>query len=215
MIRIVLADDHHIVRQGFKALLESEGDLQVVGEAGDGLTALELVQRLAPNLVIADVMMPGLTGLELTRQLQTLAPQTRVILLSMHSNEAYVLEALRNGAAGYVLKDSHASDLIQAVRKVAAGGRHLSEPLSERAIQAYAQMAHDANFDAYETLTNRERMILQLAAEGYSGTEIAQRLTISARTVETHRSNLMHKLGLHSQTELVRYALRRGILAND
>lgn len=215
MIRIVLVDDHHVVRQGFKALLESEGDLQVVGEAGDGLHALELVQRLSPNIVIADVMMPGMNGLELTRQLQTLAPQTRVILLSMHSNEAYVLEALRNGAAGYVLKDSHASDLIQAVRKVAAGGRHLSEPLSERAIQAYAQMAQDAHFDAYETLTNRERMILQLAAEGYSGSEIAQRLTISARTVETHRSNLMHKLGLHSQTELVRYAMRRGILAME
>jgi two-component system response regulator NreC len=157
--------------------------------------------------------MPEMNGLELTRQLQTLAPQVRVILLSMHSNEAYVLEALRSGAAGYVLKDSNASDLIQAVRKVAAGGRHLSEPLSERAIQAYAQMAQDAPFDAYETLTNRERMILQLAAEGYSGSEIAERLTISPRTVETHRSNLMHKLGLHSQTDLIRFALRRGILA--
>jgi DNA-binding NarL/FixJ family response regulator len=213
MIRIVLVDDHHIVRQGFRSLLESEGDLQVIGEAGTGLEALQLVPQLQPNVVVADVMMPEMNGLELTRQLQTLAPQVRVILLSMHSNEAYVLEALRSGAAGYVLKDSNASDLIQAVRKVAAGGRHLSEPLSERAIQAYAQMAQDAPFDAYETLTNRERMILQLAAEGYSGSEIAERLTISPRTVETHRSNLMHKLGLHSQTDLIRFALRRGILA--
>ena len=215
MIRILLVDDHHIVRQGFRSLLESEGDIQVVGEASNGLEALDLVPRLQPNIVIADVMMPEMNGLELTRQIQTLAPQVRVILLSMHSNEAYVLEALRNGAAGYVLKDSNASDLIQAIRKVAAGGRHLSEPLSERAIQAYASLAHDATFDAYETLTNRERMILQLSAEGHSGTEIADRLTISPRTVETHRSNLMHKLGLHSQTDLVRYALRRGILANE
>lgn len=215
MIRILLVDDHHIVRQGFRSLLESEGDFQVIGEAANGLEALEMVTRLQPNIVIADVMMPEMNGLELTRQLQTLAPQVRVILLSMHSNEAYVLEALRNGAAGYVLKDSNASDLIQAIRKVAAGGRHLSEPLSERAIQAYASLAHDASFDAYETLTNRERMILQLSAEGHSGTEIADRLTISPRTVETHRSNLMHKLKLHSQTDLVRYALRRGILANE
>ncbi len=215
MIRIILADDHHIVRQGIRSLLQAEGDFEIIGEAGNGLEALELIQRAQPNIAVVDVMMPEMNGLELTRQVQMLAPHVRVILLSMHSNEAYVLEALRSGAAGYILKDSNASDLIQGIRKVAAGGRYLSEPLSERAIQAYAQMAHDASFDAYETLTNRERMILQLAAEGYSGTEIAERLTISPRTVETHRSNLMHKLGLHSQTDLVRYAMRRGILMNE
>jgi two-component system, NarL family, response regulator NreC len=213
MITILLVDDHHLVRQGFRSLLESEGDMHVVGDAGDGLQALELVERLHPNLVVADVMMPGMNGLELTRQLHQAAPQTRVILLSMHANEAYVMEALRNGASGYILKDGYAVDLIQAIRKVAAGGRYLSAPLSERAIEAYAQMAQDASFDTYETLTNRERLILQLAAEGYSGTEIAQKLTISARTVETHRGNLMHKLGLHSQTDLVRYAMKRGIVS--
>lgn len=212
MISIILVDDHHVVRAGLKSLLECEGDLVVVGDAGDGLQALELVQRLHPDLVVADVMMPRMNGLELTRQLRQLEPQTRVILLSMHANEAYVLEALRNGASGYVLKDSYAADLIQAVRKVAAGGHYLSPPISERAIENYVQMARDAYIDEYETLTNRERMILQLAAEGNSAAQIAEKLTISARTVETHRSNLMHKLGLHSQMELLRYAMKRGIV---
>lgn len=215
MISIVLVDDHHIVRQGLKSLLEAEGDLHILGEAGDGLQAIELVERVHPDVVISDVMMPRLNGLEMARQLHQLTPETRIILLSMHSSEEYVLEALRAGVSGYVLKDSFAADLTQAVRKVASGGRYLSAPLSERALDAYARSAQDTHFDLYDTLTNRERTILQLAAEGYSSTDIATNLTISARTVETHRGNLMHKLGLHSQTDLVRYAMKRGILPSD
>ncbi len=154
--------------------------------------------------------MPGLDGLEVTRQAHDLSPLTRVIVLSMHSNEAYVLQALRNGAVGYVLKESSVAELAQAARTVAAGRRYLSTALSERAIEAYVEKARAAELDAYETLSGREREVLQLAAEGHSSAEIAARLFISPRTVETHRANLMCKLDLHSQTDLVRYALQRG-----
>jgi two-component system response regulator NreC len=209
---IVLADDHHIVRQGLRALLEAEPDFAVAGEAADGLAVADLVERLKPDVLVLDLMMPGLNGLDVVRQVKRRSPQTRVIILSMHANEAYVLEALRNGVAGYVLKDSTASDLAQAVREAAAGRRYLSPPLSERAIEAYAHKADAAPLDLYETLSGREREVLHLAAEGCNNTEIAARLCISARTVETHRANAMRKLGLRNQTDLIRYALRRGIL---
>ena len=211
-VTLLLADDHHVVRQGLRALLEAEPDFRVVGEASDGLEVPDLVERLQPRVLIVDLMMPGLNGLEVTRQVSKRSPQTRVLILSMHSNEAYVLEALRNGAAAYVLKDSSATDLVHAVREVAAGRRYLSPPLSERALDTYRQRAKEATLDIYETLTTREREVLHLAAEGHSGPEIASRLSISHRTVETHRANLMRKLGLQTQTDLVRYALRRGII---
>jgi DNA-binding NarL/FixJ family response regulator len=212
MTTIVLADDHHVVRQGLRALLEGQPDFQLVGEAGDGLEAVQLTERLKPDVLIIDLMMPSLNGLEATRQIGQRSPHTRVVILSMHANEAYVLEALRNGAAGYVLKDSSAADLVQAVREVVAGRRYLSAPLSERAIAAYIQKASDVALDPYEMLTNREREVLHLAAEGHTNAEIADQLSISPRTAETHRANLMHKLGLHTHTDLIRYALRRGIL---
>jgi two-component system, NarL family, response regulator NreC len=146
------------------------------------------------------------------RQAYQRSPGTRVVVLSMHANEAYVLEALRNGAAGYVLKDACVEDLVQAVREVGAGRRYLSANLSQQAIEAYVEKAQDAPCDSYERLTTREREVLQLSAEGRSNGEIATRLSISPRTAETHRTHLMRKLGLHSQTDLVRYALRRGII---
>jgi len=212
MTTIVLADDHHIVRQGLRVLLEGQPDFQLVGEAGDGLEAVQLTERLKPDVLIIDLMMPSLNGLEATRQVSQRSPHTRVVILSMHANEAYVLEALRNGAAGYVLKDSSAADLVHAVREVVAGRRYLSSPLSERAIAAYIQKASDVTLDPYEMLTNREREVLHLAAEGNTNAEIADQLSISPRTAETHRANLMHKLGLRTHTDLIRYALRRGIL---
>jgi DNA-binding NarL/FixJ family response regulator len=195
-----------------RALLEAEPDFLVVGDAGDGVIAAQQVERLKPDVLLVDVMMPGLSGLEVARQVMQRSPHTRVIVLSMHANEAYVLEALRNGAAGYVLKDSSTSELLQAVRTVACGRRYLSPPLSERAIEAYAQKAAPAPRDIYETLTTREREVLYMAAEGYSSSEIAARLAISPRTAETHRTHLMRKLGLHTQTDLIRYALRRGVI---
>jgi DNA-binding NarL/FixJ family response regulator len=209
---IVLADDHVVVRQGLRALLEAEPDFAIVAEAADGLEVADLVERLKADVLVLDLMLPGLNGLEVTRQVQQRWPQTRIVILSMYANEAYVLEALRNGAAAYVLKEASAADLVRAIREVMAGRRYLSPPLSESAIELYVQKAKAAPRDAYEALTTREREVLQLAAEGQSNPEIADRLGISARTVETHRANLMHKLDLRSQTDLVRYALRRGIL---
>jgi DNA-binding NarL/FixJ family response regulator len=215
MPTIVLADDHHIVRQGLRALLESEPNFKLVGEAGDGLEAVRLVERLRPNVLVTDVMMPGLNGLEVTRQAIKASPQTRVIVLSMYSNDAYVVEALKNGASGYVLKDAQAGDLVHAVREVAAGRRYLSAPLSEREIELYMRKVEDAPGDPYATLSNREREVLQLVAEGRTSAEIAEKLFISPRTAEGHRANLMRKLGLQNHTELVKFALKRGILPLD
>jgi len=212
---ILLADDHHVVRQGLRALLEAEPDFSIVGEAADGLQVLEQVERLRPDVLVLDLMMPGLNGLEVMREITRRSLRTRVVILSMHSNEAYVLQALRSGVAGYVLKESTASDLARAVREAAAGRRYLSLPLSERAIEVYLEKAQMTTLDAYETLTSRERQILHLAAEGLGNSEIAARLSISPRTVETHRANVMRKLNLHSQTDLIRYALRKGILPMD
>lgn len=211
-IRIVLADDHHVVREGLRALLETEPDFSIVGEAADGLATVDLVERLKPDVLVTDLMMPALSGLEVARQVALRSPTTRVVILSMYANEPYVLEALRNGAAGYVLKDSTGADLVQAVRQVLTGDRYLSPPLSARAIEAYVQKAEAGSLDIYETLTTREREILHLAAQGCSNAEVATRLSISPRTAETHRANMMRKLGLRTQADLIRYALRRGIL---
>lgn len=212
MTTILLADDHHVVRLGLRALLDAEPDFRVVGEATDGLETSRLVEQLKPEVLIVDLMMPGINGLEVTRQVNQRTPQTRIIILSMHANEAYVLEALRNGASAYVLKDSRADDLVYAVREVIAGRRYLSPPLSERAIASYIRQANESSLDPHETLTNREREVLSLAAQGCNAAEIAQKLSISTRTAETHRANLMRKLDLHTQTDLIRYALRRGII---
>jgi DNA-binding NarL/FixJ family response regulator len=209
---VVLADDHHILRQGLRALLEAEEEFAVIGEEADGLKVVDVVDRLRPDVLMLDVMMPGMNGLEITRQIVQRGFKTQVLIISMHANETYVREALRNGATGYVLKDANPAEMLQAVRKVRAGHRYLSSSLSERAIEAYANQAHETPADLYETLTTREREILQLAAESSSIGEIATRLGISPRTVESHRENLMRKLGLQSQTALIRYALRRGIL---
>jgi two-component system response regulator NreC len=209
---IVLADDHHVVRQGLRSLLEGEPDFSVVGETGDGLEAAQLVERLQPDVLVLDLMMPSLNGLEVTRQVSQRSPQTHVVILSMHANEAHVLEALRAGAAAYVLKESTSAELVRAVHEAIAGRRYLSPPLSERAIKVYMQKAEPAAPDPYETLTAREREVLHLVAEGHTNAEIADRLFISRRTVETHRANLMRKLSLRTQTDLISYALRRGIL---
>lgn len=208
MITIVLADDHAIVRQGLRALLSAQPGLQVIGEAGDGREAVELVQQLRPRVLLLDLMMPALSGLEVTRQVARL---TRVVILSMHANEAYVVEALRSGAAGYVLKDSTADELVCAVRAAAAGERYLSSPFSEQSVEAYIERAELAQEERLlQTLTPREREVLQLTVEGLSAAEAAARLCISPRTVEAHRSNLMHKLGVKSQAELIRLALQAG-----
>ncbi len=209
--RIVVADDHQIVRQGLRTVLEASTDFAVVGEAASGLDVPSLVERTRPDVLVLDLMMPGLNGLEVTRQVHQKHPGTRVVILSMHGTESYVLEALRSGAMAYLLKSGSSSELLDAVRAVVAGKRYLSPPLSERAVEAYARLAEGAS-DSYDTLTTREREVLQLAAEGHTSPDIATRLGISPRTVETHRANLMRKLGLAGQTDLIRYSIRRGIL---
>jgi DNA-binding NarL/FixJ family response regulator len=215
MIRIVLVDDHTIVRQGLRALLEQQSDLRVVGETGDGVEAVLLVERLLPDVMIVDMMMPSLTGTEVTRQVRQRSPRTQVVLLSMHASEGYVLEALRAGALAYVLKEGTAEELVRAVRQVAAGHRYLSEPLSDRAIAAYAKRAANAEPDPLESLTPRERAVLHLVAQGLTSRQIAERLVVSRRTVESHRANLKRKLDLKNTVDLVRFAVRQGLIVEQ
>lgn len=215
MITIVLSDDHNIVRQGLRALLESESDFKLVGEAEDGLKAVHLVEQLKPNVLILDLSMPNLNGLDVCRRIHKNVPDTKIIILSMHSNESYVQEALTLGASGYVLKKNDAVELIRAIREVTAGRRYLSPPLSDQAIEAYIKKKESSHGDGHKNITAREREILQLAAEGYIAKEIAQRLTISPRTVEHHLANLMNRFNLHQTTDLIRYAQEQGLLPTD
>jgi DNA-binding NarL/FixJ family response regulator len=209
---IILADDHHVVRQSFRILLEAESGFQVLGEAASGLEAINLVERLRPDVLVIDIMMPDLNGIEAVRRVKKQFPKTVIVILSMHENEAYVLEALRAGVSAYVLKKSTAQELVYAIEQGVAGHLFLSPPLSEHAIEAYLQKSQVTVLDRYDTLTAREREVLYLAAEGLNHTEIATRLSISPRTVEMHHGNLMRKLHLRNQTDLIRFALQRGIL---
>ena len=216
-ITIVLVDSHDIVCQGLKALLEMKSGFSVIGEADNGLDAADLVEKLQPDVLLLELMLPGLSGLDVTRQVRQRSPNTKVLMLSTQTHGAYVQEALRNGAAGFALKSSSVTELLQAVQDVASGRHYLSPLLSQQAIEFYGKeaSAEDAAADPYRSLTDREREIFHLAAEGYKNAELADRLSISPRTVETHRANLMRKLGLRTQTDLVRYAIRRGILPLD
>lgn len=214
-VTIVLADDHPIVRQGLRALLAAQPDLAVVAEAADGLEATRLCERLRPDILVVDVMMPGLRGIEVVHQVRQRSPETRVVVLSMYANEAYVLEALQNGASGYVLKEASGAELVAAVRAAVAGRRYLSAPLSERDLEAYRARTKPGTLDPYDTLTPRQREVLHLAAEGHSNPEIGLKLQISTRTAETHRAHVMRKLRIQNQTDLVRYAVRRGLLPLD
>lgn len=193
-------------------MLAAEEDFDIIGEATNGLEVADLVDRLQPNVLVLDIMMPGLTGLEVTRKVSHSSPHTRIVILSTYSNEAYVSEALRSGAAGYVLKAASTAELVHAVRAVMTGARYLSPPLSELAIEAYLKKTIPSPVDLYSTLTAREQEAMKLTVQGSKMTEIATRLGISARTVETYRASVMRKLNLHSQTDLIRYALQRGIL---
>ena len=214
-ISVLLADDHPIVRHGLRALLEAEPDIVVVEEVDDGLEAVERVAQLRPDVLVLDLMMPGLNGLDVTRQAVQRSPQTHVIILSMYASEAYVLEARRNGAAGYVLKRSSPDELVRAIREVVAGRSFLSRAVPARAVEAYRKRAQEMPPDPYDRLTNREREVMHLTVEGHTSSSAASRLIISPRTVEMHLRNVMRKLGLRTRAELIRYALQRGILPVD
>ncbi|EFO80688.1 two component LuxR family transcriptional regulator [Oscillochloris trichoides DG-6] len=213
MTTIVLVDDHPIVRGGLRAALAAEPDWQVVGEGDDGVEGLTLVNQLHPDILVVDLQLPTISGLDVLRQVRVTAPATRVIFFSMHSEDAYVREALAAGAVGYVLKDADAVELIHGIRVALQGGRYLSPTLAERMISAYLhQPSPDQHIDWAEMLTARERQVLILAAQGLSNAEIGDRLTISPRTAETHRTNLLRKLGLKGQTDLMHFAHERGLL---
>lgn len=214
-VRVLIADDHPVVRKGLRSLLEEEPEIIVVGEAEDGTQALAEIERLKPDIAIVDLMMPGHNGLEVIRQAKKFFPSMYIIVLSMNSNDAYVLEALKRGASGYVLKETGPSELLQSVKTVLSGEHFLSAQLPKHLLFTYQESSDQQLLDPYETLTNRERETLQLAAEGLTSAEIAERLSISRRTVEIHRANFMEKLNLRHQTDLVRYAIKRGILLLD
>ncbi|HXB54640.1 MAG TPA: response regulator transcription factor [Vicinamibacteria bacterium] len=210
-IRVLLADDHTLVRAGIQGLLQGLPGVEVVGEAGDGQEALRLAEALRPDVVLMDVGMPGLNGLEVAGRLATLDASIRVIILSMHTSEEYVLRALRAGCAGYLLKASAVAELEVAVRAVARGESYLSPAVSKRVVDDYVSRTGGAT-DPLDALTPRQREILQLAAEGHSSKEIAERLGVSYRTVEAHRAQLMERLGVHDLAGLVRFAVRVGLI---
>jgi two-component system, NarL family, response regulator NreC len=210
-ISILLADDHEIFRQGLNMLLGTRSDYKVVGEASDGNETINKVQLLHPDLVIVDMVMPGMNGLEIIKQLISQFPEIRIIVLSLHDDENYVVNALRNGASGYVLKESSTADLIHAIDVVMRGQRFLSPSLDEKAIQAFIKRGTNDMLKNYYELSDREREILQLTVSGMSRSEIAAKLFISIRTVETHRANIFNKLGIHKQSELIEFARKNGL----
>lgn len=211
-VTIVLAEGERLVRQGVRRLLELDPDFRVIGEEGDGRAAVALVERLSPDVLILGLRLSGMNGLDVIRVVTQRAPTTRVLVLSTSSNERDVVIALRNGAGGYLLTDADTAELLAAVREIAAGRRYLSAPLTARALEAYVERGTTGLVDRHDSLTLREREVLQLSAEGNSNAEIATRLSISVRTAETHRANLMRKLGLRSSADIVRYAVGRGLI---
>jgi DNA-binding NarL/FixJ family response regulator len=214
MIRILLADDHGIVRQGTRSLLEKEPDIEVVGEAEDGRSAIELADQLKPDIVVMDIAMPRLNGLDAAAQIVRHHPEVGIIILSMHEEEDYLVRALSVGVRGYLIKDNAQTELVQAVRSVAQKKAFFSPTIAQMLVEDFArQMQKKGVADSYELLTEREREVLQLLAEGKSNKEAATILSLSPYTVETHRNNLMQKLNLHNTAEIVLYAVRKKIIS--
>jgi len=213
-IKVLLADDHQVVRQGMRALLNAQPDIEIVGEAADGNELLRLAWSLRPDVVLSDIAMPNLNGIEAATQIRKRFPNVQVIILSMHSASAYVIRALRSGALGYVLKDDDIEVVIQAIRAVSKGSRFLSAQVSEKVLDTFLA-GEDVTLSLEERITEREREILQLVGEGRTNAQIAEKLNISPRTVEKHRANLMSKLGLATHADAVRFAIQQGLVHLD
>jgi len=212
-IKILIAEDHAIVREGIRMILEEEPDFDVVGEAKDGREAVELAQRLAPDVVVMDISMPEMTGIDATAQIRRLCPDTRVLILTMHEEESYVFQLLRAGASGYVLKRAAAQDLVEAVRSASRGEAFLYPSVARNVVKDYLhRLQYGEGRDRYDGLTDREREILVLVADGLTNAQIAERLRISVKTIQTHRAHIMEKLDLHDRGLLVRYAVRKGLI---
>lgn len=212
-MRVLIADDHAVVRTGIRLLLSAHQDIVVVGEAKDGFEAIDLASELRPDVVVMDVAMAGLSGLEATRRLRQLQPDAKILMLTMHADEEYFFEAVRAGASGYVLKEASHEDVVEAVRTVGRGGVAFDSSLARKLLDDYLRRV-DAGEEgeSFGRLTDREREVLRLTAEGRSAREIAELLTLSPKTVEKHRTNLMEKLNLHNRAELVRYAVKKGLV---
>jgi len=210
-IKIMIADDHTIVRQGMKKLLETYPELQVVGESQDGDETVELVKKLLPDIVIMDISMPGLNGLDATRQIKKRAPEVKILILTMHAEKEYIFKILQSGASGYLLKGSAIDELVTAIHAVDRGESYLSPPVSKSIIEDYVGGgAKSRSPMKSQPLTTREREVLQLIAEGHTSKSIATRLSLSSKTIETHRSHIMQKLNIHNAAGLIRYAIQRG-----
>jgi DNA-binding NarL/FixJ family response regulator len=215
IVRVLLAEDHTIMRKGLRSLLDGEPDVEVVGEAEEGREAVRMTRQLLPDVVLMDISMPELNGLEATRQIKRELPAVNVLILSRHDNEEYVLQILRAGASGYVVKRAAPTELLLAIRAAHRGKFFLSPSVSREVIEEYVQQTAGTAKDRWESLTDREREVLQLIAEGHTSREIAELLTISEQTVRTHRANLMDKLDIHSTAELTQYAIRKGVISLD
>ena len=212
-ITVLLADDHRILREGIRSLLEKEPDIEVVAEASEGGEAVAKAQQLSPDLVLMDITMPGMNGLEATRQIKALKPGVKVLILTMHEGNQYISEFLRSGASGYVLKDTAAQELVGAIRAVNQGDAFLYPSIARMLLEEYLQKVQSGEErGSYDGLTDREREVLRMVAEGKTNKEIADDLSLSVRTVQAHRANLMGKLHMHDRTELVRYAIRKGLI---
>jgi two-component system response regulator NreC len=214
MIRIIVAEDHAVMRRGLRLVLEGQKDFQVVGEASDGREAVALAESLKPNVAVLDITMPNMNGIEAASQISAKQLGMAIVVLSMHSDEGYVLRALKAGARGYLLKESPEADFIQAIRSVIQGKAFFSPAVSRLLVEDYVRQLQDKDIeDSYDLLTPRERELLQLIAEGKSNKDVANMLNLSLYTVETHRGNIMEKLNLHSVPELILYAVRKGVIA--
>lgn len=216
MVKIIIADDHGIVRQGLRALLKSDPEFSVVAEAADGLAAIEAVEKARPDLLILDISMPGMNGLEVITHVRRLSPKTQILVMSMHDAEPYIFEALKNGAKGYVLKGDELAMVARASREVAAGRLFLSPSLSEKIVSSYIRTHGDVTDPLIKgeqgKLTLREKEVIKLVSQGKTSAQVAEQLSISTRTVEKHRSNIMMKLGVKNHSELIRYAIKNGII---
>lgn len=212
-VRVLIVDDHVIVRDGVRMILEAQPDIEVVGEASDGREALEKARQLSPSVVLMDIAMPGMNGLEATAAIRQELPDVQVLVLTMHEDYEYFFEVLRAGASGYVLKGASSNDLVSAIRAVHQGGVYLHPAVAKNLVSDYVKRMEPGEDRArYDGLSDRERQVLKLVAEGKTSQQIAEELFLSVNTVQTHRSHIMEKLGLHNRTDLIRYALRKGLV---
>jgi DNA-binding NarL/FixJ family response regulator len=214
-MKVLVVDDHEVVRQGIKMVLETDPELEVVGEAASGEDAIERVRELRPNVVVMDIGMPGLSGFEATRRIRQSNPDVQVLALTVHDSEAYVFQMLQAGATGYIVKRAPAVEVIQAVKRAYRGEAVLHPSVAKLLIRDYLSRVEKGEETSYDTLSDREREILKLIAEGKTNREMADLLYLSVKTVQAHRANLMRKLGMHDRTELVKYAIRKGIIGLD